>query len=1205
MAKTPKSKSTIHEFEGSPNPALSVRSSSRTKKILLGLVILLTLVWIAPWALVKSPARNMVANALLGDFRGDISIGSASTGWLSPIRLNNVSIKDEHGVSLAQIERIDTDRALLAIITHPNRPGHVSVEGGSVRLALDDGVFGWEVALQELLNAPKSGEPLEDFSVSIANLDLHLQQAASPFNAEAIQHQVRIVEAELILAGAGSGIRSTATLKNLTTEAETDATVGQTVIELTSSRKNDHDLYEAKLDASNFDLDWASIMAARFAPGSKLSGELNGSVQLSQPTDSEYQFNFVETQIAEFKFTYPPLMKDRLSLDAVSVEGGLAWNGSSVEATSFSATCDVGEISIDGHLDPKLVASSTVDLENLKDFSLDGSVDIRKLAAKLPQTMHLREGIEIDDGELKLVAFSRVEGGARRLFADINVTGIAGRNQEQTFSIDRPIEASLSALASDGRLVLDFFECNSDFFNCEGSGDLVRGQIEGSADLGQLQQELGQFIDLESLALAGTLTWKSEWQPVDPTTFEPIPENSLTVSTAPATSDLRVDLELHLVDASIQVGESAPFTEPHVQMLSAVILNRNEGALTVTAGTAEVRSDSDVLAAQLLEPSPVDWKTSVPVQISIDGQAKTLIRHMNPYVPEWVADTRGTVSFRGTGHLSQTRLSLQDATYALEQFNLSSGGFEISEPRLEGTLQVDADLATSTLTVSQTSIQGSTISASLDRLKQTWGEQGVTTTLEVVFRTDAYRVGEWFPAMRNQNVRPFGEFMGNVTLQVGSTGMSIDLNGQANQFAMGQRVVNPEDGTEQWQGLWAEPQITYTAKLRHDLEHDRFDLESVAITSPAIAIEGSGHVARPWDECDIDIQGNLRSDLGLLSERLAGFTQDMVHLEGQSSELFTIQGKLGSEDGVTASLNGQPVQARPAGLVPASLFAEAGFGFDRANIMGLDTQSGRIQTSLQQQVLRFEPISIQIGLGKFAATPAIRLDGSAPVLELRNEQILQNVTLTPEVTRSWIRYAAPIVAGTTETQGTFSAYIERASIPLTNVFSGTAAGSLQVQQASLTPGPVVSQLIGIISQLRAVLKGQSLGNGGSAQFAVMPEQTIRFQMQDGRIHHDQVSLLIDDVMITTSGSIGADQSLDMVVAFRIPEDWVGGRRFTGALANLEVKIPLRGTLSRPVLDQKAIQDITSGLLKNAAGGLLEDELRRGLQGLFGPSGGGG
>ena len=107
-------------------------------------------------------------------------------------------------------------------------------------------------------------------------------------------------------------------------------------------------------------------------------------------------------------------------------------------------------------------------------------------------------------------------------------------------------------------------------------------------------------------------------------------------------------------------------------------------------------------------------------------------------------------------------------------------------------------------------------------------------------------------------------------------------------------------------------------------------------------------------------------------------------------------------------------------------------------------------------------------------------------------------------------------------------------------------------------------------------------------------------MVNQRVHHRGLRLVVDDVVIRTQGSVALDQSLDLVAIVPIQDEWVARNRYLASLKGQSLQLPIQGTLKNPRVDGGALAQLSRQALGGAASRLLEQELNRGLQRLFGP-----
>jgi hypothetical protein len=135
----------------------------------------------------------------------------------------------------------------------------------------------------------------------------------------------------------------------------------------------------------------------------------------------------------------------------------------------------------------------------------------------------------------------------------------------------------------------------------------------------------------------------------------------------------------------------------------------------------------------------------------------------------------------------------------------------------------------------------------------------------------------------------------------------------------------------------------------------------------------------------------------------------------------------------------------------------------------------------------------------------------------------------------------------------------------------------------------------LVQDLAVLLKG-----GSAAK--LRRESTVSFRMVKGRVYHQGMELEFPDLTIRTYGSVGlVDQSLSLMAEMPVPPKWLGNNPVGDALKNQTVQLPIGGTLSRPQLDRVAMEQANRKLLGSAAQNVLQGEVNKGLNRLFGPT----
>jgi hypothetical protein len=260
---------------------------------------------------------------------------------------------------------------------------------------------------------------------------------------------------------------------------------------------------------------------------------------------------------------------------------------------------------------------------------------------------------------------------------------------------------------------------------------------------------------------------------------------------------------------------------------------------------------------------------------------------------------------------------------------------------------------------------------------------------------------------------------------------------------------------------------------------------------------------------------------------------------------------------------------------------------------GVRATPGAVTAALQPDGVALWPRDVRVGEGQLVSLPEIRLVEHRQLVAPAGPMLV-DVNMTPEMCREWLKFVSPVVADATAVNGKLTLIVESGAIPFARPESAAISGIVRIHSATVSPGPLARQAIDSAATLaRLVRKKQPDWAGRELQIA-LPAQDIAFRMQQGRVAHEGLTFQAGEVVITTRGSVGLDQTLDMVVEIPLPEAWVDRGPVLKALRGEVVQIPLRGTLDHPQVDGRTLAEWGKRLGTQAAGGLLQNLLEKGL-----------
>lgn len=274
--------------------------------------------------------------------------------------------------------------------------------------------------------------------------------------------------------------------------------------------------------------------------------------------------------------------------------------------------------------------------------------------------------------------------------------------------------------------------------------------------------------------------------------------------------------------------------------------------------------------------------------------------------------------------------------------------------------------------------------------------------------------------------------------------------------------------------------------------------------------------------------------------------------------------------GESAPADGAPLPepVLPAAAPQRPLEISADLAWKKAFAFGVLSENGILRVSTQNNVLAADPVNVPVGTGRFRARPEIPLDREPLTAYLGPGPILDDVALTEDMCRTWLMYVSPLMSNATAVDGRFSLHMDNAVIPLGAAGQGVATGKLLMQEGRVGPGPLADEILRMVGPI-VQAAGRQL-NPDDMVWMNMPRQAIPFQMKDGRVTHGVMTfIVVGGVIVTSQGSVGtADRSLDLLLEFRLPEEWLNRGPILAALKGEALQIKVGGTLDKPQVDNK-------------------------------------
>jgi translocation and assembly module TamB len=707
---------------------------------------------------------------------------------------------------------------------------------------------------------------------------------------------------------------------------------------------------------------------------------------------------------------------------------------------------------------------------------------------------------------------------------------------------EQPVAISFAAHETQLGPTVDRFECQSSFLQVKGQGRADDLSATATFDLSQLLEKLGQVVDLGGVRLAGTGEARWTWQ-------------------RGAKQDFTTQFQFQAQEFLFEMPDVPPWSEPRVEMTGSAS-GRTDLTLASRIDKAQLRvvAGSEVLEAKLTRSlRDLSAEEGLPVDVRSQGRLEggwARLKSWYPMLQSW--EPNGQYELTAQGTLGRKAVTVGQASMSVTEFQLVGPGLKINEPRVQvAAMQGVWDRPARRLDMKQALFQSSAFATAIDRLQFCLPSQAPATLTGVVgYQGNLERMQTWFfGPLAARGWQLGGTFTGQGELResAGVIGGTLETT-VSNLFMVngnGRRL--------------SEPQMRLNVRGDYNLRSGAIQVQQCDLASTLLAFTLTGRVDKSRMRPEAELSGNVRYDLERLSHVWQPYLGDALQIVGSGTTPAFYRGPFALAD------------------------AQGGAGVNWASgmVYGFPIGPGTLKASLANGTLQIEPVSFDMSEGKVQLRPTVRLAQAPAELVLEPGIVAQQVRVTPEMCNALLKYAMPVVAGVTKAEGRFSVQLEGCRVPLADPRQADVSGKLVVHALDVSATP-------LIQAFATVLNRKATGH-------LTKESIVPFQLRQGRVYHEGMELAFQDVTIRTSGSVGLDQSINLAAEAPLPQRVAGNNpTLMSALRNQIVKLPFTGSLERPTVDRRALDNANRQFIGNATKNVLEDNLQKQLNRLLTP-----
>ncbi len=1170
--------------------------------------------WFAPEIVSQTSLRHSVASWATRDLPLRVELGPTSLGWMKPVVLRELRVTDANGQALLEVKELRSERKLWQLATQHADLGRFTLHDPAGHVVLRADGSNVEDVLAVLLSGSTT-EPAPAFRVEIVNARVEFEHPASKRKSaiESLDLKVSsgVTGIELVVAEMPS--------KTAAVSAEAGRFAAYFGKPINPSEGADDSVANTEgtrqllLRAKDWRLDWLNPILARWHPLGELSGVLT--------TDWQANAGRVKGELRLQDLCLSGLNgmgTDRLRLNETSLRGNVATKGERLIVEEAELLTEVGTLTASGDfpLGGWSFASGEEALRQIgqETFRVDGDIDLAKLAAFLPQKLAVREGTRIDGGSIRVALASQPRNGSPAFQGKVEVARLSAVADGRRIEWDVPLEALLTVHRDGEQFVFDRLTCRSDFLQADAKGTLTDATFQARADLDRLHRNLSRFFDWGLVRLSGQLAASGQIQRQDG-------------------GELDLRAKGDLTNFELQRRGESPWREQRLEIVAAssAKISETQQLRSVESASLQLVSGEDRLDVKLTEP--MDWKSNARWRAVADvvGGLDSWQARLRPVMTIDGWQTAGQLAAHADVEANQQAIDVAKLTITINELQARGPEWLIQESKLSLETAGHWEMATSRWAAPKTILTGTSAAATVSNLD--WSLAGAGG--DARFRVHLGNVSRWkVQAQQQPGYFVSGEAAGSLQLQQRGTRTQAILDSRIEKFVVADAAsVRPQktDAGSVGHGseiLWLEPEMKLATQAVFDSAKQSLTLSGTKLTADGLEVNLAGRLDELAETPVVNVTGELAYDWERLTQRLGESLRQNVQLAGQERRKFSLRGRLSSldvEESKTTLGAGLPTSPRasqlssisrtssPSNSALTALTGEAGLGWQTAKLYGLSAGAGDLSCKLNEGVGKLILRDVPINEGTLRLNSQLRLDRTPALIVLQSERVIDNVRLSPELCAGWLRFVAPLMANATRAEGRFSMVLAKGALPVSDPATGEVFGQLAIHAAQVSPGPFMDQILAVVDRIKALTKSRSLkpadllslaeqsvspAGGRERVLVTLPEQQVPVHLLNGRVHHDGLTLVTKEATLKTRGSVGLDESLDLIVDVPVRDEWVAQNKQLASLRGKSLSIPVRGSLTAPQLDLRVFEIFAREAFTAPVENLLENELQKGLNRLL-------
>jgi len=1213
------------------------------RMFLKSLFVLGALVWCAPYIIAYTPLRDAVIQwAMKDQLNGSLTVGSLSLGWMSPIGVDDITLQDTQGQPVAKVAKVETSLRLWQFVSNPTDLGTIKVTAPALSLAADNTTTNLEQVIAPLLKPTDEPSKPRDIRIEVVDGSLAIQDLVTNKAWKLDQFNVALTQKHDLPLPTDWSASGRIPLDNRVASfrigSDTAAAVanGQAI----------------QLQTDALPLEMFRWALARGVGEVELTGFLRSSgVLVNRTANGVAQQDFRgEIAIDQLYVGGRALSGDQLRLNSIRLVSDLTATPDYLDIRSLKGECEMAQLTAVGKIPLKTDPAKNDAFALLREsLTLEGLVNLPLLAQQLPRTLGIAEGTQLTSGEVIGKWNSTRDATGTVWNGSLRTNNIAAMNNGQRIALQTPVIVEVAARDTANGPIIERVMASAKFLNVTGTGNLDQLTVEGTCDLNEMASELGQIIDLSTLKPAGTANMKLVWNKAADGRFTA----NLNSNLDQFSLTLPGNLTMREPRLTINGAASGAVSTSGMTRLDAgeLIVEAPPAAGTTQVDRLSVTLKQ---AINLPTGSGASWttalmSTNLPLELRLQGELAAWQPRLATFLPLAGYRMAGVADIAAAGQFSSTRMQLASLNGKIQPAQFLGAGLFINEAMMQLQGSADIDLAAQRMTVPSLTIQSSTVAAQLTETELLWPARGMTARGKARYQADLGRLQQWTvnPEKPELSYRTIGMLIGDCVIATGGPTTQVTMTNVIQNLAIYDYVALVKANGQNVAPLWQEAELKLNVRGALDSATDLITAESLEVQSQALVLRTTGKLnGLNGPKPTVELAGKIDYDWNTLAPLIKNYTNDTIVLKGRQSSDFTLAGPLDLTAEPSQIASSVTMVSRPNAPPPADSFAmikpvsaTAVIGWEELVAMGIPLNRGQLDMQLRDGMLGLQkPFIIQAEEGRIILSPTVRLTPGPMEVLIPNGPVVDQFKMTPEMAHNLMKYMAPVLADATKVEGRFSVGVTEGRIPVDQWQRMTLTGKATMHGLQVMPGPKSEMWVGLARQVKGIVSGGGLAalaggaggdgsttslvgtglsaagsllNGGGLQGLAgaagqgtgdgadqkqtvllrMPEQTIDYAVQDGRVYHQGLTMEIDNLVVRTRGYVGLDNTLGLVLEVPLRDEWIQKVPALAQLPNKAIALNVGGTVDKPQVNSAELKQLVMSLGQN----VLQEKVLNGVQ----------